>query len=68
MFLWNRCDFHGLPSHLLARRFKTLKEDLKTWKKCRSRDVGVNKRRLLNEILCMDEKEGQNGLTSKERN
>ena len=30
--------------------------------------MGVNKRRLLNEILCMDEKEGQNGLTSEERN
>lgn len=53
---------------MLARRFKTLKEDLKTWKKCRFRDVGVNKRSLLNEMLCMDEKVGQKGLTSEERN
>ena len=64
---WSSYSFRGTQSFVLSQKLKALKEDLKQWNKMEYGKVGVNKRRLLGEVLKLDEKEGLHGLTQEER-
>ena len=64
---WSSYSFRGTQSFVVSQKLKALKEDLKQWNKMEFGKVGVNKRRLLGEVLKLDEKEGLHGLTQEER-
>ncbi len=64
---WAGYSFNGPPSRKLARKLKALKEDLKLWNKNTYGDVGLKKNRAMGDILRLDEKEFQGGLTPEER-
>jgi hypothetical protein len=64
---WSGYSFSGPPSHVLARKMKALKEDLKTWNKNVYGDVGLKENRAMGDILRMDEKEFQGALSLEER-
>ena len=46
---------------------KVLKEDLKRWNTMEFGNVGVNKKKLLDKLARLDEKDGVHGLTHEER-
>ena len=57
-FLWK-------PSYVLVKKLKALKEDLKQWTIRESENLGVNKKKLLGELLKLDAKVGIHGLIEK---
>ena len=59
--------FSRTPSSVLANKMKVLKEDLKRWNRMEFGNVGVNKKKLLDKLARLDEKEGVHGLMHEER-
>ena len=56
-----------MPSFVLAKKLKALKEDIHWWNIREIGTVGVNKKRLLEELARLYEKDGVNGLTLAEK-
>ena len=52
-----------MPSFVLAKKLKALKEDVRWWNIREIGTVGLNKKRLLEELVRLYEKDGVNGLT-----
>jgi hypothetical protein len=64
---WSGYTFNGTPSYVLACKLKALKGDLKAWNRREFGDVNFNKNRLMAELLALDIKEGDFGLTHEEK-
>ncbi len=64
---WSGYDFVGTPSFVLASKLKALKEDLKKWNKDTFGDVHHRKNCCMRDILELDVKEGQGGLSLDEQ-
>jgi hypothetical protein len=64
---WSSYSFSGPPSLVLAKKLKTLKEDLKIWNREVFGDVGLKKNGVMVDLLQLDEKEYQGLLSSKDR-
>jgi len=56
-----------MPSFVLAKKLKALKEDIRWWNIREIGTVGVNKKWLLEELVRLYEKDGVNGLTLAEK-
>ena len=56
----------GSPSFVLAQKLKSLKEDLKKWKKEEFGDLAFRKKYLLSELMGLDAKEELLGLSNEE--
>lgn len=65
-YSWSRYSFQGMPSFVLAKKLKALKEDVRWWNIREIGIVGVNKKRLL-ELVRLYEKDGVHGLTLAEK-
>ena len=59
---WNRHSFVGMPSFVLAKKLKALKEDIVQWNHREFGNVGCQKKQLLEELKTLDTKEGDLGL------
>jgi hypothetical protein len=64
---WAGYEFVGTPSFVLASKLKALKEDLKHWNKETFGDVRLQRHRKMGEILELDVKEGNGGLSSEDQ-
>jgi hypothetical protein len=64
---WSSYLFTGTPSYVLACKLKVLKADLKIWNREEFGDLSFNKNQLKVELLGLDVKEGQYGLTTDEK-
>ena len=66
-FWWNCYSFYGTPSFVLARKLKALKEDIHLWNLKEFGNVGVKKKRLLEELVKLDRgKERSTRITIEE--
>jgi exonuclease III len=63
---WSSYEFNGTPSFVLACKLKALKEDLKKWNKESFGDIHHRKNKCMRDILELDVKEGQEGLSSND--
>ena len=59
---WNWHSFVGMPSFVLAKKLKALKEDIVQWNHREFGNVGCQKKQLLEELKTLDTKEGDLGL------
>lgn len=57
---WNLHSFFGTPSFVLTKKLKALKEDIIQWKCREFGNVGINKKKLLEDWKRLDAKEGDN--------
>ena len=64
---WNGYCFSGSLSFILARKLKTLKDDLKKWNKEEFWDLTFRKKCLLFELLGLDAREDLLGLSQKDQ-
>jgi hypothetical protein len=64
---WSRYSFFGSPSFILAKKLKALKEDLKRWNAIVFGDLNMCKRCILGDLLSLDVKEGEGGLSGANR-
>ena len=64
---WNGYCFSGSLSFILARKLKTLKDDLKKWNKDEFWDLTFRKKCLLFELLGLDAREDLLGLSQKDQ-
>ncbi|XP_075665339.1 uncharacterized protein LOC142635002 [Castanea sativa] len=64
---WNRYSFVGTPSFVLAKKLKALKEDIVQWNRREFGNVARQKKQLLEELITLDAKEGDFGLSDGEK-
>ena len=64
---WNGYCFSGSPSFILARKLKSLKEDLKKWNKEEFGDLAFRKKGLISELLGLDAREDLFGLSQEDQ-
>ena len=64
---WNGYCFAGSPSFILARKLKTLEEDLKRWNKEEFGDLAFRKKCLLSKLLGLDAREDLSGLSQEDQ-
>ncbi|XP_075665584.1 uncharacterized protein LOC142635283 [Castanea sativa] len=64
---WNRYSFVGTPSFVLAKKLKALKEDIVQWNRREFGNVAHQKKQLLEELITLDAKEGDFGLSEGEK-
>ena len=56
---WNRHSFVDTPSFVLAKKLKVLKKDIIQWNRREFGHVGINKKKLLEELKRLDAEEGE---------
>ena len=59
-------SFLGTPSFVLAKKLKALKEDIIQWNRSEFRNVGRQKKELLEALKLLDVKEGELDLSEVE--
>ena len=64
---WNGYCFSGSPSFILARKLKSLKEDLKKWNLEEFGDLAFRKKCLISELLGLDAREDLFGLSQEDQ-
>jgi hypothetical protein len=64
---WASYSFQGPPSFVLAKKFNTLKVDLKLWNEQVFGNVDSLKKARLEELCALDRLEEERGLDSKEK-
>lgn len=64
---WAAYVFEGTPSFVLASKLKALKGDLKTWNRTVFGDVCFRRQCKMSELLDLDVKEGNGGLSLEEK-
>ena len=62
----NQYYFSSTPSFVLAKKLKTLKGDIIQWNRSEFRNVGRQKKELLEALKLLDAKEGEFGLSEVE--
>ena len=63
---WSAYEFEGTPSFVLASKLKALKGDLKAWNRTVFGDVRYRRQCKMSELLVLDVKEGNGGLSLEE--
>ncbi|KAL4653850.1 hypothetical protein ACB092_01G335600 [Castanea dentata] len=64
---WNQHSFVGTLSFVLAKNLKALKEDIVQWNRREFGNVARQKKQLLEELISLDAKEGDFGLSDGEK-
>ncbi|XP_075649981.1 uncharacterized protein LOC142620503 [Castanea sativa] len=64
---WNRHSFVGTPSFVLVKKLKALKQDIVQWNRREFGNVARHKKQLLEELITLDAKEGDFGLSDGEK-